>query len=130
MAARSVRKRDHTLYWVTQQARNVPGGFADADVTAKFLVLDRDTKFVASFDEVFGAEGTQIMRTPFRTPNANAFAEQFVRTVRSECLDHLLVVNEQHLEQILRSYVCHYNGHRPHQGLSREIPAPAASCRW
>ena len=59
-------------YWVTQQARNVPGGFADADVTAKFLVLDRDTKFVASFDEVFGAEGTQIMSCLLYTSDVGA----------------------------------------------------------
>ena len=109
--------------WVTQQARNVTSEFADAEIAARFLVRDRDTKYVASFDEVFKAEGTEILRTPFRTPNANAFAERFVRTVRSECLDHLLVVNEAHLERILRSYACHYNGHRPHQGLSQEIPA-------
>jgi hypothetical protein len=79
---------------------------------------------VASFDNVFKAEGAEILRTPFRTPNANAFAERFVRTVRSECLDHLLVVNEAHLERILRGYARHYNGHRPHQGLAQEIPAP------
>jgi hypothetical protein len=108
--------------WVTQQARNVTGDLVVADVTAKFLVRDRDTKYVASFDEVFAAEGTQIIRTPFRTPNANAFAERFVRTVRSECLDHLLVVNERHLGRILRSYARHYKCHRPHQGLSQEIP--------
>jgi transposase InsO family protein len=72
---------------------------------------------------VFKAEGTEILKTPFRTPNANAFAERFVRTVRSECLDHLLIVNEAHLKRVLRSYACHYNGHRPHQALSQEIPA-------
>jgi len=60
----------------------------------------------------------------FRTPNANAIAERFVRTIRSECLDHLLVMNEAHFERILRSYVCHYNRRRPHQGISQEIPAP------
>ena len=109
--------------WVIQQARNVTGDLTNADIAAKFLVRDRDTKYVASFDEVFKAEGTEILRTPFRTPNANAFAERFVRTVRSECLDHLLVVNEAHLERVLRSYACHYNGRRPHQGLSQEIPA-------
>jgi transposase InsO family protein len=108
--------------WVTQQARNVTGDLADADIAVKFLVRDRDTKYVASFDEVFKAEGTEIVKTLFRTPNA--FAERFVRTVRSECLDHLLVVNEAHLERLLRDYACHYNSHRPHQGLSQEIPAP------
>jgi putative transposase len=93
-------------------------------VDVKFLVRDRDTKYVASFDEVFRSEGAQILRTPFRAPNANAYAERFVRTVRSECLDHLLIVNARHLERILRSYAKHYNSHRPHQGLSQEIPAP------
>ena len=110
--------------WVTQQARNVTADLADAEITARFLVRDRDTKYVGSFDEVFKAEGAKVLRTPFRTPNANAFAERFVRTVRSECLDHLLVVNDAHLERILRSYARHYNGHRPHQGLAQEIPAP------
>jgi putative transposase len=94
--------------WVTQQARNVTGDLADADITARFLVRDRDTKYVASFDDVLGAEGTQILKTPIRTPNANALAERFVRTVRSECLDHLLVVNERHLERILRTYARHH----------------------
>ncbi len=110
--------------WATQQARNVAGDIADTEIDVRFLVRDRDTKYVASFDEVFRSEGAQILRTPFRTPNANAYAERFVRTIRSECLDHLLVVNQRHLERILRSYARHYNGHRPHQGISQEIPAP------
>jgi hypothetical protein len=91
------------------------------------LVRDRDTKFTASFDDVFESDGAQILRTPFRSPNANAYAQRFVRTVRSECLDHLLVVSAPHLERILRSYATHYNGHRPHQGLSQEIPASPSS---
>jgi putative transposase len=110
--------------WVTQQARNVTADLADAGITTRYLVRDRDTKYVESFDNVFRAEGAEILQTPYRTPNANAFAERFVRTVRSECLDHLLVVNEAHLERILRSYACHYNRHRPHQGIAQEIPAP------
>jgi transposase InsO family protein len=110
--------------WVTQQARNVTGDLADAGAAAKFLVRDRDTKYVASFDEVFKADGAEILQTPFRMPNANAFAERFVCTVRSECLDHLLVVNERHLERILRSYARHYNGHRPYKRISQKIPAP------
>jgi len=109
--------------WVTQQARNVTGDLVDEDIHMQFLLRDRDTKFVASFDEVFRAEGASILRTPFRTPNANAFTERFVRTVRTECLDHLLIVNARHLERVLRSYVMHYNCHRPHQGIAQKIPA-------
>jgi transposase InsO family protein len=109
--------------WVTQQARNLAADLADAGIHLKFLVRDRDTKFTAGFDDVFESEGAQILRTPFRSPNANAYAERFVRTVRTECLDHLLVVSASHLDRILRSYAGHYNGHRPHQGLSQEIPA-------
>jgi transposase InsO family protein len=109
--------------WVTQQARNVAGDIADTGIDVKFLVRDRDTKYVASFDAVFRSEGAQILQTPFRTPNANAYAERFVRTVRAECLDHLLVVNARHLERILGIYAQHYNEHRPHQGLSQQIPA-------
>jgi putative transposase len=90
--------------WITQQARNVTGDLADTGVDTRFLVRDRDTKYVASFDEVFRSEGAQVLKTPFRTPNANAYAERFVRTIKSECLDHLLVLNAHHLERILRSY--------------------------
>lgn len=108
--------------WVTQQARNVTGDIADLGIKTKFFVRDRDTKYVASFDEVFRGESAEILRTPFRTPNANAYAERFVRTIRSECLDHLIIVNARHLERILHSYARHYNGHRPHQGIAQEIP--------
>jgi transposase InsO family protein len=106
--------------WVTQQARNVTGDFAAAQIATRFLIRARDTKHVASFDAVFKAEGTEILKTPYRTPNANAFAERFVRTVRSECLDHLLIPNEAHLERVLRSYADHYNGYRPHQKACRK----------
>jgi transposase InsO family protein len=110
--------------WATQQARNVAGNIVDERIDVRFLVRSRDAKYVASFDEVFRSEGAQILRTPFQAPNANAYAERFVRTIRSECLDHLLVVNARYLERILRSYAGHYDGHRPHQGLSQGIPAP------
>jgi len=66
----------------------------------------------------------EIIRTPFRTPQANAVAERFVRTVRSECLDRLLILNEQHLQRILDVFVQHYNGHRPHRALALTPPRP------
>jgi transposase InsO family protein len=105
--------------WVTQQARNVAGHLDDHGIDPRVLVRDRDTKFVASFDEVFRSEGARVLRTPFRAPNANAYVERFVKTVRTECLDHLLILNGRHLERILRPYEHHYNFCRPHQGLGQ-----------
>ncbi len=115
--------------WVTQQARNVTGALEDKDVMVNFLFRDSDTKYVSSFDTVFTGAGAQQLRTPFRTPNANAHAERFVRAVRTECLDNLLIVNTRHLERVLRAYLRHYNGHRPHQGISQEIPAAGSGTR-
>jgi transposase InsO family protein len=111
---------------VTQQARNTAGDLDEAGIKVKFLLRDRDTKYVTSFDTVFTAVGARILKTPYRTPNANACAERFVKTIRSECLDHLLIVNARHLERVLRSYLRHYNHHRPHQGISQGIPASAS----
>jgi transposase InsO family protein len=78
---------------------------------------DRDAKFSGPFDEVFRPEEVRVMRTPIRSPRANAFAERFIRTVRSECLDHVLVYGRRHLDWVLRVYVSHYTEQRPHRGL-------------
>ena len=89
-----------------------------------FLIRDRDAKFTASFNEVFTSIGVETIRTPVRSPRANAFAERFVRTVRNECLDHLLIVSQRHLESVLDAYVRHYNEARPHRGLQLTQPIP------
>jgi putative transposase len=115
--------------WVAQQARNVTAAFEDDGVQIEFLLRDRDTKYVSSFDTVFTGAGAQVLRTPYRTPNANAHAERFVKTVRTECLDHLLIVNARHLERVLRTYLRHYNDHRPHQGISQQIPRAGSVTR-
>ena len=73
----------------------------------RFLIRDRDSKYSGPFDEVFRSEGIRIVRTPVRAPKANAIAERFVRTVRSECLDRLLILNRRHLERTLRVYAHH-----------------------
>ena len=82
--------------WVTQQARNLGLDFSDQGV--RFLIRDRDSKYSGPFDEVFRSEGIRIVKTPVRAPKANAIAERFVRTVRAECLDWLLILNRRHLE--------------------------------
>jgi putative transposase len=89
--------------WVTQQARNL--GLDLSGQGIRFLIRDRDSKYSGPFDEVFRSENIRIVKTPVRAPKANAIAERFDRTVRSECLDWLLVPNRRHLERVLRVYV-------------------------
>ena len=89
----------------------------------RFLIHDRDSKFSASFDEVFRSEGINVIHTPIRAPQANAYAERFVRTIRAECLDWLLILGRRHLERVLRTYVALYNRERPHRGLALLPPA-------
>jgi transposase InsO family protein len=112
---------------VTQQARNFGLDFANEGV--RFLIRDRDSKYSGPFDEVFRSEGIQTVKTPVRAPKANAIAERFVRTVRSECLDWLLILNRCHLERVLRVYVDHYNTQRPHRALELCPPEPEGDGR-
>jgi putative transposase len=88
----------------------------------RFLIHDRDSKFTRDFDAAFRSEGIEIVRTPIRAPKANAIAERFVRTVRAECLDWLLILNRRHLERVLRVFVDHYGHHRPHRALNLAAP--------
>jgi transposase InsO family protein len=107
---------------VVQQARNVSWFLAERSPPAKFLVRDRDSKFTAGFDEVFRSEAMRVVRTPVRSPRANAFAERFVGTVRRECLDRLLIFHQRQLESVLGEFVSHYNSHRPHRALAQQAP--------
>ena len=102
--------------WVTQHARNLVMQLGDQH-SFRFLIHDRDTKFSHAFDEIFRTEGIKVIRTPIQAPNANAHAERWVRTVRADCLDRILILGRSHLEQVLRIYRCHYNEHRPHRAL-------------
>ncbi len=110
--------------WVTQVARNFASDLEDAGQRFRFLIRDRDAKFTKSFNEVFASIGIEQVRTPVRSPRANAYAERFVRTIRQECFDSLLVVSRPHLESVLAEYVQHYNHARPHRGLHLGQPIP------
>jgi putative transposase len=96
--------------WVVQQARNL--SFTDVLERMRFLIHDRDSKFTAAFDELSRSERIKVIHTPVQAPQANAYAERFVRTVRNECLDWLLILGRRHLEHVLRIYIQHYNRER------------------
>ena len=108
--------------WVTQQARNLTMKLDDRPTAVRFLIRDRDTKFVGPFDEVFRSEGAKVILTPVRAPNANAYAERVIETVRAECLDWSLILGRGHLDRTLRTYATHYNRERPHRALGLATP--------
>jgi putative transposase len=113
--------------WMRQQARNL--AIDDRLEKVRFLLHDRDAKFSGPFDEIIRSEGVRVIKTPVRAPRANAVAERWVRTVRTECLDHLLVFGRRHLEQVLRSYLAHFNSERPHRSLGLAPPAGSPRSR-
>jgi putative transposase len=115
--------------WTAQQARQLAWSLSERLTPLRFLIHDRDSKFSHAFDEVFRSEGVEIIRTPFRAPKANAFAERWVGTVRRDCLDWILIVSRRQLDHVLRVYVDHYNSHRPHRALGLTPPTPERRLR-
>jgi len=108
--------------WVTQQARQLIWELEEESQDKAYLIRDNDKKFPAAFDAVFTSQGIEFVKTPYQAPQANAFAERWVRSVRGECLDHILIVNERHLRRVLQEYVKYYNQARPHQGIYQRFP--------
>jgi putative transposase len=88
----------------------------------KYLIRDNDSKFGSSFQQVATTSGIKLLKTPYHVPRANAICERFLRSVRQECLDHLLILQEKQLHRVLNAYVAYFNQARPHQGIRQRIP--------
>jgi len=108
--------------WTLQQARNLLMDLGERAERFRFLIRDRGGQFTAAFDAVLAEAGITACKIPPRSPRANAYAERFVRTVRAEVTDRMLIANEQHLRRTLDEYVRHYNGCRPHRALQLQPP--------
>ena len=94
----------------------------------RFLIRDRDRNYGGGFVSKAAAIGITTVLTPVRAPKANAIAERVIGTIRRECLDHLIVLNERHLRRVLREYLAYYDAVRPHQSLGDEPPAGPRRC--
>jgi transposase InsO family protein len=117
---------DHpTAEWTTQQFRMVVSG----DQPHRFVVHDRDSIYSEGVDQTIAAMGLTVLKTPVRAPQANAFCERLIGTIRRECLDFIIPLNERHVRRLLREWVAHYNRGRPHTSLGPGFPSrrPIAS---
>jgi putative transposase len=126
-ASRSINRDSiarHGLDWRRMTGRGIVGN-EQPERPGVFVCADLErAQYSGPFDEAFRTAGIRIVKTPVRAPKANAIAERFVRTVRGECLDWLLILNRRHLERVLRVYVEHYNTHSPHRVLRLQPPQP------
>jgi len=115
--------RSPTDAWVAQQLREAtPYGQAP-----KYLIRDNDSKFGSCFARVATTSAIKVLKTPYQAPRANAICERFLRSVRQECLNHLLILQEKQLERVLKAYVVYFNQAGPHQGIQQQIPQYGSS---
>ena len=108
--------------WAMQQARNLALTLGERSGNFRFLIRDRGSNFTQSFDAVFRANGTRILRTGVQAPRMNAICERLLGTLRRELLDRVLILGEAHLRAVLIEYRVHYNAARPHQGIAQRVP--------
>jgi transposase InsO family protein len=110
--------------WTVQQIRNLLMDLGERATDFRFLVRDRAGQFTASFDALLAASGIEAVKIPPRSPKANAYAERFVLTARTEVTDRMLILGERHLRLVLADYTAHYNGRRPHRSRQLRPPQP------
>ena len=118
-----------TGHWTVQQARNLALDLGERFGDFRFLIRGRGSNFTASFDAVFQATRTTIVRTAVQAPRMNAICERLIGTLRRELLDRTLILNQAHLRAVLAEYQEHYNTARPHQGIGQRIPDPGPASR-
>ena len=106
--------------WMKQMARNLTDAIDGFLRDTRFLIHDRDPLFSASFRATLGAVGVETVKLPARSPNLNAYAERFVRSIKSECLSRMIPLGENHLRASIRAFVAHYHLERNHQGLDND----------
>ena len=111
--------------WMSQMARNALMECDDLGITPRFVLHDRDALFIHDFDRTMSASGVNVLKTPFRAPNANAHAERWVLAVKRECLDHLVLFGLENLQRAVSAYRSFHNKSRPHQGIGQKIPCNA-----
>jgi putative transposase len=115
--------RSPTDAWAAQQLREA----TPYRQTPKYLLCDNDSKFGSCFARVAATSAIDMLKTPYHAPRANAICERFLRSVRQECLDHLLILHERQLQRVLNAYVAYFNRARPHQGIQQQIPESSGS---
>jgi transposase InsO family protein len=104
--------------WTTQQLREA----TPCGEHPKYLIRDRDSKYGSRFSALATRSDIEVIKTPYRTPQANAFCERFIGSLKRECLDHSLVLHQRHLKRLVTEYRVYFNEERPHQGIQQRIP--------
>jgi len=112
--------------WMLQSARNVTDAQSGALPAKRYLIIDRDTKYSQQFRRLVQDSGTKVIRLPPRSPNLNAYAERFVRSIKDECLDRMIFVGQGSLRRAVAEYMTHYHAERNHQGLENRLIIPTA----
>jgi len=109
--------------WIKQVERNISGWDGEMQ-GARYLIRDRDSKYTESFDSILQATGIEPVKLPPMSPNLNAFAERFVKSIKSECLDRMILFGEKSLRHVIKGYLAHYHAERNHQGIDNVILCP------